>query len=161
MKALQLLTLIFPTMFGLLSCGNPASDTASAVTATETWHLTVPLIESSADIILQRHENNTVSVSGNWTYEFFGNEITCTIMNGSVTADTTPWVFNCTGTASYPPDSTGNKESSPFTLSLEGLFQGGTASGTWEIAFTDEVWNEWAPEGAFTGVRESGSGVTR
>lgn len=161
MKSLLLLTITIPALVGLLSCSNPASDETSLVTATETWHLAVPQEVSSADIVLEKHEDNTITVSGDWTYEFFGNMITCTIMTGTVSRDTSRLIFNCSGTASYPPDSTGYKESSPFTLSLTGTFQSGSASGSWEIAFSDEVWNEWAPEGVFTGARESGSGVTQ
>ena len=43
---------------------------------------------------------------------------------------------------------------------MEGIFQNGQASGIWEISFSDEEWNAWAPEGVFTGQRETGSGIT-
>lgn len=51
-------------------------------------------------------------------------------------------------------------ESSPFTLTMEGIFKNGNASGNWEISFSADEWNEWAPEGVFTGQRETGSGIT-
>ena len=142
-----------------ISCKNPVSSN-SPVTVTEEWQLSVPQTKSNADISLQKHENGDISVSGNWMYNFYGNEITCTIMSGTLTKNTTKLIFNCSGTASYPPDSTGYKESSPFTLTMEGIFQNGQASGIWEISFSDEEWNAWAPEGVFTGQRETGSGIT-
>ena len=162
MKKLALITIAIPTFVGLFSCSNPSSETTSSspVIATEAWHLAVPQEVSSADIILEKHENGDITVAGSWTYEFFGNGITCTIMNGTVTKDTSRLVFDCSGTASYPPDSTGNKESSPFTLSLVGNFLNGIASGNWEITFSDEEWDAWAPDGVFAGARESGSAVT-
>ncbi len=141
------------------SCKDPVSNT-SPITATEKWYFVVPQTESHADMTLNKHENDKISVSGNWKYDFYGNEITCNIMSGSAVKDTTHLVFNCSGTASYPPDSAGDIESSPFNLTMDGSFQNGHSSGNWQITFSDELWNEWAPEGVFTGQRETGSGVT-
>lgn len=159
MKKQPLFFISILLLLGTFSCKNPVSSN-SPVTVTEEWQLSVPQTKSNADISLQKHENGDISVSGNWMYNFYGNEITCTIMSGTLTKNTTKLIFNCSGTASYPPDSTGYKESSPFTLTMEGIFQNGQASGIWEISFSDEEWNAWAPEGVFTGQRETGSGIT-
>ncbi len=140
-------------------CKKPTSSN-SPITATEKWYFTVPQTESIADILLNKHEDETFSVSGNWKYDFYGNIITCQIMSGNAVHDTTHFTISCSGTASYPPDSTGYVESSPFNLLMSGEFYNGHSSGNWQITFSDGVWNEWAPEGAFIGQRETGSGVT-
>jgi hypothetical protein len=91
---------------------------------------------------------------------FLEETVTCTFLTGSATVNDTSVSINVKGTASYPPDSTGCVESSPFNLIMTGGFNNGKASGTWEISFTKEDWMDWAPDGAFTGSLQQGNGIT-
>lgn len=146
-------------LFSMFSCDDSVSN--SPVSATENWKLTVPDEESSANIELRKHEDGEISVRGDWTYEFYSYEITCTIMSGTVTKDSTKLKLNCSGKAAYPPDEkTGHIESSPFTLTLDGTFKNGKASGNWEISFSKEEWDGWVTDGTFNGSLTSGSDVT-
>jgi hypothetical protein len=151
-------------VMAVLQCDDPGPTSTSApspVVATEAWHVTVPQSLSYADIGLHRHENGSISCSGSWYYDFYGSDITCTIMSGSVTKDTSHLVLQCSGNASYPPDSSGYTESSGFQLTMSGRFMDGACAGTWEISFTDQEWDEWAPgPGDFDGARLEGDGVT-
>jgi hypothetical protein len=131
-----------------------------AVTAAEAWRIVESGTQNHASIDLKKNSGGAIACTGNWYYEFFGDDITCKIMQGSVRKDTSFLDFTCTGTASYPPDGTGYVESSGFTLRMSGQFKNGLSSGDWNIAFADTDWNEWAPEGVFSGQRQSGEGIT-
>jgi hypothetical protein len=153
--------LIFGTI-GILwvSCSNDPSSSAPVV-STEKWSLSVPSSSDSGSIEIMKHSDSSTTCTGNWYYEFFDYPITCKIMSGSVIKDTSFLSLICTGTAAYPPDSSGKVESSPFTLNISGNFKNGKASGDWQISFSDTVWNEWAPDpGKFTGKLQSGTGIT-
>jgi hypothetical protein len=141
-------------------CAKDPVSTISPITATEEWKITVPSTLNNANMSLHEHRDGTLSCSGNWYYDFYGNDITCKIMNGGIVKDTAYLTFNCTGIASYPPDSSGSVESSAFTLTMKGTFKNGHASGTWDIGFVDEEWDGWAPEGVFNGERVTGDAVT-
>lgn len=81
-------------------------------------------------------------------------------MSGSaVIADSTV-AISATGTASYPPDSSGQAETSAFTLDMGGVFKYKKARGEWEIHFSDTLWEGWVEPGEFSGSLSSGSGVT-
>jgi len=82
-------------------------------------------------------------------------------MSGTVEKTGTGYSVSCTGNAAYPPDDDGVIEASGFTLTMTGPFTNSTGSGSWSISFTDEEWNEWAPEpGVYSATRTDGSGVT-
>lgn len=156
----QLQFIIFAVFCCLTFCAKDPVSSSSPIVETEEWKITVPSTSNYADISLNKHQNGAISCTGDWYYDFYGNDITCRIMTGTVGKDTTHLRFTCSGTASYPPDSSGYIESSGFTLTMAGHFTGGHSSGNWEIAFSDDEWNAWAPEGLFTGQIVSGDGVT-
>jgi hypothetical protein len=158
MRALQCLT--YAAICCFIYCAKDPVSSSSPVEATEEWKISVPSTSNYADISLNKHRDGAISCAGNWYYDFYGNNITCKIMTGTVVKDTTYLTFSCSGTASYPPDSSGNAESSGFTLTMTGHFTNGHSSGNWGIMFVDEEWNEWAPEGSFTGQIADGNGIT-
>ena len=136
---------------------NPANAT---VVASEQWRISDSDPRNYADITLSKMDNGTVSASGKWMYEFFGYQITCMFMNGIAAIADTSVAISANGTASYPPDSSGQADTSAFTLQMNGKFKAGTAKGTWEIHFADTLWEGWIDPGTFTGTLQSGSGVT-
>jgi hypothetical protein len=155
------LYLLATALLFLINCDNDPTSSPTVVT-TETWKIVDsddPL--SKADLTFNSLSNSTVSVSGKWTYIFWEETVTCTFLTGSATVNDTSVSINVKGTASYPPDSTGYVESSPFTLIMTGGFNKGKASGTWEISFTKEDWMDWGTDGAFTGTLQQGNGITK
>ena len=141
-------------------CNNDPTSSPTVVN-TEKWSLSVPSTSDSGSIEIMKHSDSSLTCAGNWYYEFYGYPVTCKIMSGSIIKDTSFLSLVCTGTAAYPPDSSGKVEASPFTLNISGKFKSGKASGDWQISFSDTVWNEWAPDpGKFTGKLQSGSGIT-
>lgn len=149
-------------LFLWVSCSEDPASSGSPVVTTEQWQLTEPTNGGTALLTINEHENGKLSCTGTWTYEFYGNAITCQIMRGTVLRDSINYTFNCSGTASYPPDEDGNVESSPFTLDMMGTFSEASAQGSWEIVFSDEYWSGWEPEpGSFSGSLLEGSGITQ
>lgn len=130
------------------------------VIASETWRINDAGTQNFADITLSKLSNDTYSAQGSWYYTFFGNLITCSFMGGTATIIDSTVNISASGTASYPTDSSGNADSSPFNLQMLGTFKSGTSEGTWEIHFSDTLWEGWINPGRFTGQRKSGSGVT-
>lgn len=143
-----------------VSCNNDPTSSPTVVN-TEKWSLYVPSTKDSGSIEIMKNSDSSLTCTGNWYYEFYGNPVTCKIMSGSITKDTSLLKLTCAGTAAYPPDSSGKIASSPFTLNISGNFKNGKSSGDWQISFSDTVWNEFAPKpGKFTGKLQSGSGIT-
>lgn len=139
-------------------CSNdPAGPTA---TASETWLVNDVGTQNYCDLSFSKYDNGSVSVSGKWYYEFFGYRITCSFMSGSAVIVDSSVTISATGTASYPPDSSGLADTSPFTLQMDGSFKAGIARGEWEIHFADTLWEGWVDPGDFTGTIQSGSGIT-
>jgi hypothetical protein len=131
------------------------------VVASETWKfIDVATSQNWATLTLSKLSNGGVSSQGSFTYTFYGNTITCTSMSGTATIIDSSVSITTAGTAAYPPDTSGHVESSPFQLAFNGLFKNGISSGTWNITFTDSVWQGWISPGRFTGTLQSGSGVT-
>jgi hypothetical protein len=137
-----------------LFCSNPIREDSSPIVSSEQWHLVEPEYSDYADITISTHENGTSTCTGNWHYNFFSYAITCNIMNGTVTKDSTFYSFVCSGTAAYPPDSTGYVESSPFELKMKGNFINEKATGSWEISFSKKEWADWGIDGEFAGKRK-------
>ncbi|HLV33397.1 MAG TPA: hypothetical protein VKY57_17650 [Chitinispirillaceae bacterium] len=159
MSQRTVLVVFFLFLLTVACTDNQSSD--SSVTATEKWELTIPETQNKADITLNLHENGKITCSGNWSYIFFGDTISCTIMSGTGQKDSSHLEFTCTGKASYPPNSSGYVESSPFTLNISGNFVNGDASGNWSIIFTNKDWQGWEPDpGKFSGSLLEGSSVT-
>lgn len=145
----------------IVNCDN-APTSSPTVVSTENWKLSdADDPTSKADFTLNSLSNGTVSVGGKWVYHWSYGTVTCTFLTGNATVKDTSVSINVKGTASYPPDSKGNVESSPFTLTMAGGFNKGKASGTWEISFTNEDWKDWGTDGAFTGTLQQGSGITK
>ena len=146
--------------FVFFNCSNNNSTGPSAV-ASETWKfIDVATSQNWATLTLSKLSNGGVSCQGSFTYDFYGYTITCTSMSGTATIKDSSVSITTSGTAAYPPDSSGHVESSTFQLVLNGLFKNGISSGTWNIAFTNSAWQGWINPGRFTGIRQSGSGVT-
>ncbi len=137
-----------------LFCSNPTKEDSSPIVSSEQWHLVEPEYSDYADITINTHENGTSTCTGSWHYKFFGYAITCNIMNGTVTKDSTLFSFVCSGTAAYPPDSTGYVESSPFELKMHGEFKNGKSTGNWEISFSKSSWADWGIDGEFVGTKK-------
>jgi len=152
------LSVVFPVMF--LFCGND-TPTGLPVVASETWLLEYPGGggQRNAEISLSKHTDSSVSVYGTWNYYFYGYLITGT-MSGTATIIDSSLTINTWGTASYPPDSSGDVESSGFNLQMSGNFIDSLAQGTWEIHFDDTLWEDWIDPGTFTGQLQNGNGVT-
>jgi len=145
----------------LVSCDTDPASSPSVVNS-ETWVVAdTDDSSSTADLVFDSLSNGTVSVGGKWVYSFYGNEVTCKFLSGSAAINGTSVSIQVTGTASYPPDSSGAIEASPFVLSMTGVFSSGTAQGTWTISFTKASWDGWVADGSFTGTCQKGSGVTR
>lgn len=143
----------------LIHCGTNPSSTSAV--ASESWRLyDAASSQNYSDVTLSKLSNGTISVQGSWYYDFIGSMITCAIMTGSATIVDTSVTINTQGTASYPRDSAGNTDSSPFTMQMAGIFKGGVSSGTWEIHFSDTTWEGWINPGPFNGRLQSGSSVT-
>ena len=143
----------------IFNCDDSVSS-GSPVINTEEWELTVPQTQNYADVTIKKHENQSITCTGNWYYDFLGNKITCKMLSGTVEKDTSYLIFTCSGKASYPPDSAGNVESSGFDMKMDGHFKDGASSGKWEISFSKEEWNGWVSDGVFTGQRGDGDGIT-
>jgi hypothetical protein len=132
----------------------------AAVVASEQWRIVDTDPQNYADLTLSKLDNGTVSVGGNWFYYFFGYLITCEFLHGSATIVDSSVSIAGSGNASYPPDSSGQTETSAFTLQMKGTFKAGKSNGDWEIHFADTLWEGWIAPGTFTGTLQSGSGVT-
>jgi hypothetical protein len=159
MKYKSAIIFLFSVIFlWLFNCSN--NPVSSTVVASEAWRLNDVGTQNYADITLCKLSNGAFSAHGSWYYEFFGYEITCTISSGTATIVDTSVTINTQGTASYPPDSAGHVDSSPFNLQMAGIFKGGVSSGNWEIHFSDTTWEGWINPGRFNGRLQSGSGVT-
>ena len=139
------------------SDNNPA---AASVVASETWRINDVGTQNYADLTMSLLSDSSVVIRGKWYYDFYGNEITCTFMNGSAAVNDTTVSMTASGAAAYPPDSSGYVESSGFTLQMQGTFKDGTSRGTWDISFTKQEWQGWIDPGTFTGTLQSGGGVT-
>jgi hypothetical protein len=149
--------LITASMLAFRCSSDPAS---SNVIASEQWRITDSDPQNYADLMLSKLDNGAVTASGKWIYEFFGYLITCTFMSGSATIVDSSVSIIASGNAAYPPDSSGQADSSAFTLQMNGSFKAGAAKGAWEIHFADTLWEGWIDPGTFTGTLQSGSGVT-
>jgi hypothetical protein len=136
---------------------NPAGPSAIA---SEIWTINDVGTQNYADLTMSLLSDSAVAVHGKWYYDFYGNEITCTFMNGSAAVNDTTVSMTASGAAAYPPDSSGYVESSGFTLQMQGTFKDGTSRGTWDISFTKQEWQGWIDPGTFTGTLQSGGGVT-
>ena len=137
---------------------NPAS---ASVTASETWKLTdVATNQNWATVVLSKLTSGGVSAQGSFTYNFMGYTISCASMSGAAALAGDSAHITVSGTASYPPDTSGQVASSTFQLAINGLFKNSVSSGTWNIAFTDSSWQGWINPGRFTGALTAGSGVT-
>ena len=146
--------------FAFAGCSdkNPAS---ASVIASETWKLTdVATNQNWATVVLAKLSSGGVSAQGSFTYDFMGFTISCASMAGAAALAGDSAHITVSGTASYPPDTSGYVESSTFQLDLNGIFKNGISSGTWDIAFTDSAWQGWIDPGRFTGTLTGGSGVT-
>ena len=151
----------FPVLACLILFGcsgnNPAGPSA---VASETWKFVdVVISQNWATLTLSKLSNGGVSCQGSFTYSFYGNTITCASMSGTATIKDSSVSITMSGTAAYPPDSSGHVESSAFQLVLNGLFKNGISSGTWNITFTNSLWQGWVKPSSFTGALQSGSGV--
>ncbi len=156
--------LLFSTMISVLLFVSCEKDPASspAVVSTEEWSVSdTKDMSSTATIFFDSLSNGTVAVSGKWVYNFYGNAVTCKFLSGSASIETTSVVINVTGIAGYPPDSSGSIESSPFNLTMNGVFNNGNSYGNWKISFTKATWDGWIENGSFNGSRKSGAGITR
>ena len=131
------------------------------IVATENWHLIVDnYIQDSVNLTLFKMEDSSVSAQGKWVYtDFWGDEITCPVMSGHAIKEDSSLSINAAGTAYFPPDSLGVKESSTFSLKIDGVFNNGQTRGTWGIYFTNPEWVD-SLSGNYTGTRRSGTGVT-
>lgn len=149
---------------GLLFCGcgmvDPTGPSADVVTS-ETWKINdTESPENYADVVLSKLSDSTVRVSGKFIYDFWGYEITCKFLSGTASISDSNVTINVTGTASYPPDSSGSIESSSFNLLLNGIFRNGTSNGSWNITFSNADWQGWEPSGQFTGRLLTGTDIT-
>jgi hypothetical protein len=153
-----LFSIVVPVIF--LFCSKDA-PTGLPVVASESWLLTYPggVGQRGADLYFSKHTDSSVSVYGTWNYDFYGSQITGSI-NGTATIIDSAVTISTRGTASYPADSFGHVESSAFTLQMSGNFIDSVAQGTWEIHFDDSLWEGWIDPGTFSGILQSGSGVT-
>lgn len=146
--------------FIFFSCSNNNSTGPSAI-ASETWRVSdVATNQNLATLTLSKFSNGGVSGQGSFVYTFYGNTITCTSMSGAATMADSSLTITLSGSAAYPPDSSGYVESSAFQLTMDGIFKNGTCRGTWTITFTKPAWQGWVNPGRFTGTLQSGSGVT-
>jgi hypothetical protein len=152
------LSVVFSVIF--LFCGKD-SPTGLPVVASETWLLVYPGGggQRNAEICLSKHTDSSVSVNGTWNYGFYGYLITGT-MSGTAAIIDSSVTINTWGTASYPPDSSGEVESSGFNLQMSGNFIDSAAQGTWEIHFDNPDWEGWIDPGTFIGQLQNGIGVT-
>jgi hypothetical protein len=144
----------------LIHCGHNNPTTAPTVVASETWHCTDVSTSNYINIILSKMSSGDVTAQGMFIYDFYGDTITGTISSGSATIVDTTVAINTQGTASYPPSQTGPHSSSPFSLQMAGAFKDSVSHGTWNIQFSDSLWQGLISPGQFTGRLQSGSGVT-
>jgi hypothetical protein len=152
--------LLITACFVFFNCSNNNPTGPSAV-ASETWKLTdVATNQNLATLTLSKLSNGGVSGQGSFIYTFYGYAITCSSMSGAATMVDSSVSITLSGTAAYPPDSSGYVESSAFQLTMDGIYKSGACRGTWNIAFTKASWQGWINPGTFTGARQSGSGVT-
>jgi hypothetical protein len=154
-------TILFAaTWLVFFHCSNNSSTGPSAV-ASETWKLTdVGTNQNWATLTLSKLSNGGTSGQGSFIYTFYGYTITCSSMSGAATIADSSVSITMSGTAAYPPDSSGYVESSAFQLTMIGIFKNGACRGTWNISFTKASWQGWINPGTFTGARQNGSGVT-
>ncbi|MBN2007930.1 hypothetical protein JW960_01145 [candidate division KSB1 bacterium] len=134
--------------------------TGPTTVASETWLLNDVGTQNYCDLSFSKYDNGSVSVSGKWYYYFFGYRITCSFLSGSATVVDSSVTITASGTASYPPDSSGDADTSAFTLQMNGSFKAGKSRGGWEIHFADTLWEGWVDPGDFSGTIQSGSGIT-
>jgi hypothetical protein len=141
-------------------CSNDNPAGPSAV-ASETWRVTdVATNQNLATVTLSRLSNGGTAGQGSFIYQFYGETITCSSMSGAATIADSSVSMTLSGTAAYPPDSSGFVESSAFQLAMNGTFKNGACKGTWTITFTKTEWQGWVNPGRFTGTLQSGRGVT-
>jgi hypothetical protein len=152
----QVLSVIWILSLTLYCSNDPAGPSA---TASETWLINDVGTQNYCDLTFSKYDNGSVSVSGKWYYDFFGYRVTCSFMSGIASIADTSVSISASGTASYPPDSTGQAETSAFTMQMIGSFKAGKARGGWEIHFADTLWEGWIEPGDFTGTIQSGSGI--
>ena len=154
--------IFFPVLacFVFFNCSkdNPAGPSA---VASEKWKVTdVATNQNIATITLAKLSNGGASGQGSFIYQFYGETITCSFMSGAATIADSSVSVTLSGTAAYPPDSSGYVESSAFQLAMNGTFKNGACKGTWTITFTKTEWQGWVNPGRFTGTLQSGRGVT-
>lgn len=155
----KLVLLLFVLLIGInIHCSRNSTDLS--VVASETWLLNDIGTQNYCDLSFSEYDNGSVSVSGKWYYFFFGYRITCSFLSGSATVVDSSVMITASGTASYPPDSSGIADTSAFTLQMNGSFKAGKSRGGWEIHFADSLWEGWVDPGDFSGTIQSGSGIT-
>ncbi len=159
MNIMSKLSIVICFLFLFVLCKNSATS-YSPIASTETWRLAEPKTQNYAEVIINKHEDGSLSCTGVWFYTFWGNNVTCQIMNGSVKKNDFILTFDCSGTASYPPNKDGYEEKSDFVLIMTGQFSNGVSSGSWDIQFFKPSWNTFAPSGDFNGTKLDGTGVT-
>lgn len=146
--------------FSLTACGGGGNDsggvTPVAAVATEVWVGTNG--QGNTSTTLTKTANGTITITGQWTYNYQGTTVTCSILAGSATITGADVTISGTGTATNPAAPAGY-QTSPFTLSQTGSMSGGQGSGTFTITFQTSGWP--APiSGNWTAQKQSGSGVT-
>jgi hypothetical protein len=157
MRIAVIFSIVVATIF--VQCSKDPTSSYTVVNS-EVWRLNDVGTQNYADITLSELSNGAYLAQGSWYYTFFGNKITCAIAGGSATIVDSAVNISASGTASYPPDSSGYFDSSPFNLQMTGIFKSGSSQGTWEIHFADTSWEGWIDPGHFSGTKQSGTGVT-
>lgn len=119
---------------------------------TAEWSLTEPGTSNSFVLIINTHQDGSISCEGSWNYSYAGRDIVCEELRGAVRKDTTYHAVFSYGTARCQSNQC-ETGSSNFDLTIRGDFKNGNASGTWEISFDEPSWSDYATRGRkFTGM---------
>jgi hypothetical protein len=145
--------------FIFYACNDSSVNQLAAITS-ETWHLIEDgNIHDSVNLTLYKMEDSSLSVSGNWVYvDYWDDVITCPMMSGYAVREDSSLLITTTGTAYFPPDSLGIVDTSPFTLTVKGVFINSQSRGSWSIEMTSDYGID-SLSGYFTGTRISSVGA--
>ncbi|MBN1154745.1 hypothetical protein JXB12_07480 [candidate division KSB1 bacterium] len=161
----KILTILFVVLFifFVTSCDEDKKVTGpdDSFIATEEWNSIADEGIGNGTWEFSMEEDSSVIVDGEWIYNFelippTSFEIKCPFNNGQVTISGPSISFIASGTAKFVADP---KQTSPFTLNIEGTTNQGQGNGSYTISFTTEG---WPPQlaGNWTASRTDGSGIT-
>ena len=151
------LLLALLTIAGCSGDGGNGAGQANPIIAAENWEATVDGGAGTGTWTFTMREDSTITVDGEWVYDFISDDIVCPFTDGPVTVTGPAISFEVDGIAAFvaTPELT-----SPFMLEVEGTSDAGQAQGDYTISFTATGWPA-QQSGTWTAQRTDGGGITQ